>query len=156
MSTTYKLLVNQSHSILLNSQDVQNLDVSKNHLLFNSESIDIEWLERDFNQKTYRFKLNGETFEVQIQDALDLLIENLGLGVASAHEASDVIAPMPGRIVLVSVSEGQQVKQGDPLLTLEAMKMENTLVAKGDGVVKDIKVSIGDTVSKLQLLIEMA
>jgi biotin carboxyl carrier protein len=156
MSTTYKLLVNQSHTILLSPEDIQNLDVNKNHLLFDAESVDIEWIDRDFNQKTYRFKLNGETFEVRIQDALDLLIENLGLGVASANEASDVIAPMPGRIVQVSVSEGQEVKQGDPLLTLEAMKMENTLVAKGDGVVKHIKVNVGDTVGKLQLLVEMA
>ncbi len=62
---------------------------------------------------------------------------------------------MPGLILEISVSEGQEVKEGDALLVLEAMKMENVLTAPKDGVIQAITVKKGDAVEKKQLLIEM-
>ena len=61
---------------------------------------------------------------------------------------------MPGRIVSVVVEIGQQVKVGDDILSLEAMKMENVLKAEGEGVVKSIHIKADDIVEKGAVLIE--
>ena len=61
---------------------------------------------------------------------------------------------MPGVVLQVNVSIGQEVTEDDSLVILEAMKMESSLVAPSSGVVKNIEVSSGDTVEKGQLLIE--
>ena len=68
---------------------------------------------------------------------------------------NDIKAPMPGLILEVNVEEGAEVQEGDYLLVLEAMKMENTLTAPRDGVVKSVSIKKGETVEKNQLLIEM-
>ena len=68
---------------------------------------------------------------------------------------NDIKAPMPGLILEVNVKEGDEVKEGDYLLVLEAMKMENALTAPRDAVIKSISVEKGQTVEKNQLLIEM-
>ncbi|EEG52524.1 biotin/lipoyl-containing protein, partial [Enterocloster asparagiformis] len=57
-----------------------------------------------------------------------------------------VTAPMPGKVVGVKASAGQAVKKGDTILVLEAMKMENDIVAPQDGTVASINVSTGDSV----------
>ena len=61
---------------------------------------------------------------------------------------------MPGLILDIHVKEGQEVKEDDALLILEAMKMENVLTSPRDGIIKSISVSKNDTVDKNQLLIE--
>ena len=61
---------------------------------------------------------------------------------------------MPGMIIDLRVKAGDQVKAGDPLLVLEAMKMENIIKAPGEGTVKQVKIKKGDTVEKNQVLIE--
>lgn len=57
-----------------------------------------------------------------------------------------VKAPLPGNILQIFVKQGDQVKKGDKLLQYEAMKMENDLLSEKDGVVANIKVSLGDSV----------
>lgn len=69
--------------------------------------------------------------------------------------ANTVKAPLPGNIFKILVSEGDEVKKGDNLLIMEAMKMENNVLAEKDGVVKSIKVKEGDTVLQSDVLIEM-
>ena len=64
-----------------------------------------------------------------------------------------VKSPLPGRVIKVVVSEGQAVKKGDTLLTLESMKMENVVAAECDGTVKQIAVSAGQNVMQDDLLI---
>ena len=63
-----------------------------------------------------------------------------------------VKSPLPGSIIKVLVSEGQAVKKGDTLLTLESMKMENTIAAECDGTVKQIAVTAGQNVMQDDLL----
>ncbi|MEZ5845945.1 MAG: acetyl/propionyl/methylcrotonyl-CoA carboxylase subunit alpha [Geminicoccaceae bacterium] len=67
-----------------------------------------------------------------------------------------VISPMPGLIVRVAVEPGQEIKAGQELLVLEAMKMENVLRAERDGIVETVEIAAGDTVSSDQLLISLA
>ena len=64
-----------------------------------------------------------------------------------------VKSPLPGSVIKVLVSEGQAVKKGDTLLTLESMKMENAIMAENDGVVKQIAVTPGQNVMQDDLLI---
>ncbi len=63
-----------------------------------------------------------------------------------------VVSPLPGSVIKVAVTEGQAVKKGDTLLTLESMKMENAVQAEQDGVVKQIVVSAGQNVMQEDLL----
>jgi biotin carboxyl carrier protein len=67
----------------------------------------------------------------------------------------DVKCPLPGNIMQVFVKEGDKIKLGDKLLIYEAMKMENTITAEKDGVVKNLKVQPGDSVLQGDLLMEI-
>ena len=64
-----------------------------------------------------------------------------------------VKSPLPGSVIKVLVSEGQAVKKGDTLLTLESMKMENAIMAEQDGTIKQIAVTPGQNVMQDDLLI---
>ncbi|MCP5267104.1 MAG: pyruvate carboxylase [Burkholderiaceae bacterium] len=74
---------------------------------------------------------------------------------ADPANAGHVPAPMPGMVVTVSVSVGQRVKAGDPLLSIEAMKMETQIRAERAGVVRALHAKPGDTVAAHDLLIEI-
>nr|NQU92429.1 acetyl-CoA carboxylase biotin carboxyl carrier protein subunit [Bacteroidota bacterium] len=67
----------------------------------------------------------------------------------------DVKCPLPGNIMQLFVKNGDEVKLGDKLLMYEAMKMENTIVAEKDGIVKNIKVQPGDNVLQGEMLMEI-
>ena len=68
-------------------------------------------------------------------------------------KGQQVKSPLPGSVIKVLVSEGQAVKKGDTLLTLESMKMENAIMAEADGTVKQIAVTPGQNVMQDDLLI---
>ena len=72
---------------------------------------------------------------------------------APAAGGLQVKSPLPGSVIKVLVSEGQAVKRGDTLLTLESMKMENAIMAEQDGTVKQIAVTPGQNVMQDDLLI---
>ena len=115
--------------------------------------------------KNYTITVNGNVYEVTVEEGFT--------GAASAPKAAApkaapapaaapkaapaaapaapagavaVTAPMPGKILGVKASAGQSVKRGQVLLILEAMKMENEIVAPQDGTVATINVAVGDSV----------
>jgi len=98
------------------------------------------------------FELNGQ--------ARALKVDRAGAAKANRHVQADpanpahVPAPMPGMIVMVAVKPGQNVKAGDPLVSIEAMKMETQIRADRDGTIKAIHVKSGETVSARDLLVE--
>ena len=89
-----------------------------------------------------------------ISGALDELIKSMGIERGRTKVVNAIKAPMPGLILEINVSVGQEVKENDPLLILEAMKMENCFLSPRDGVIKSIMVEKGNAVDKGQLLIE--
>ena len=99
-------------------------------------------------------KLNHRVFDIKKSGPLDDLIANMGLDVPKVRKLKQLKAPMPGRVVGLSIEVGQEINVGDPLLTLEAMKMENVLKAEGTGIVKEIKTQAQDVVEKGAVLIE--
>ena len=73
---------------------------------------------------------------------------------ASAAAAGSVTAPLPGTIKQILVSEGQKVKKGDTIITMEAMKMENAITAESDGTVLKVRTSVGASVNQGDILVE--
>lgn len=69
--------------------------------------------------------------------------------------SGNVKSPLPGTIITIHVAEGQSIKMGDKLITLEAMKMENNINADKEGVITSIKVKTGDSVMEGDLLIQI-
>ena len=67
--------------------------------------------------------------------------------------STEILAPMPGTIIDVSVKPGDAVEEGDEMLVLEAMKMENNIVATVDGTVKEVMVSVDDKVATNQVMV---
>lgn len=123
------------------------------HLLYKQHSYMFEILGYDKETKTYSIGFDGRTYEVGIKDRFDQLLKSMGLDQASKPKVNDVKAPMPGLVLSIKVSENQEVKKGDPILILEAMKMENIIKSPVDGVIKQITVAEKQAVDKNQTLI---
>jgi acetyl/propionyl-CoA carboxylase alpha subunit len=109
----------------------------------------------DIDGKSYKIKVGGYSYQVTVKDELDILVENLGFNKALTSTIKNVKAPMPGLVLDILVKAGDQIKKGDSLLILEAMKMENILKAEGDGEIQSIEVVKGDKVEKNQELIKL-
>lgn len=124
------------------------------HILHKNKGYRAEIVKTEASTKTVTIKINGRTYTVSLKDKFDLLLEKMGMSHAAAHKVNSVKAPMPGMIIDLKVKPGDAVNQGDPILILEAMKMENILKSPGDGVIKNVKVKKGDNVEKGQVLIE--
>ncbi|EAZ87432.1 pyruvate carboxylase [Lysinibacillus fusiformis] len=100
------------------------------------------------------FELNGQSRELVIQDMTVEVDGNLSLKADSSNP-NQIGATMPGTVLKVVVSKGSPVKRGDHLLITEAMKMETTVQAPKDGIIKEVYASAGDAISTGDLLIEI-
>ena len=149
-----------TNSITLNDQpfvwDLASLGDGRYHVLHNGNSYNAELLTADYTTKSFVLKINGQRVELQAKDRFDQLLDRMGLSSATATKVNELKAPMPGLIVDIRVQPGQTVHKGDPLLVLEAMKMENILKAPTDGLVSSIKVELRANVTKGQVLIQFS
>jgi biotin carboxyl carrier protein len=134
--------------------DLVKLDDGHYHILYNNKSYRAEVVKTDAATKTFTLKINGKIYTVELKDRFDLLLEKMGMNNAASSKLNMLKAPMPGLIIDLKVQAGDHVKTNDPLLILEAMKMENIIKSPGEGVVKVVKVKKGDSVEKNQVLIE--
>jgi biotin carboxyl carrier protein len=137
---------------LFNS-DMVKLDANNYHVIHNNQSYQVEVVGLDTAEKTATIKVNNNIYQLKAKDQFDALLEQLGMANLNSNKVSDIKAPMPGLVLKVLVSEGDEVKKGDNLFILEAMKMENIIKAPADAVVKTIKIQPTDKVEKGQLLI---
>ena len=100
--------------------------------------------------------VSGATkYEVTVENERQRLLKKYGGARTSRSLHQEIRAPMPALIVRIEVSPGASVREGDGLVVLEAMKMENELKALASGRVKEIHVSVGKPVEKGQLLITL-
>jgi biotin carboxyl carrier protein len=136
------------------SIDLAKIEDGYFHLLHENKSYRAELVKADYAAKTFVFKINGKIIPVEVKDKFDLLLEKMGMTSAAGAKVNNVKAPMPGLVIDLKVKAGDVVKAGDPLLILEAMKMENILRSPGDAVVKNVKTQKGNSVEKGQVLIE--
>ncbi len=99
--------------------------------------------------------LRGRQFQVKVEDEREKRLKAAaGSGVAEGGEFH-LKAPMPGLVVAIPVSEGQEVKKGQVLIILESMKMQNELKSPRDGVVSNIKVKPGESVEQKQIMLNL-
>ena len=158
MEANFKVVVNKIYNFNLSGNDARKFDVlSSNsiaHVISDHQSKTVEILKSDCLKRDYIVKVNGNRYTIHIENELDALISEMGLSLTEHIETSEIEAPMPGLIIDVIVAERQEVKKGDFLCVLEAMKMENTLLSPRDGVIKTIKIEKGQTVDKGAVLIE--
>ncbi|MFK7806665.1 MAG: acetyl-CoA carboxylase biotin carboxyl carrier protein subunit [Saprospiraceae bacterium] len=155
---TNKFHINETYEIqpdtdLLNNVDIQPIGNGQFHVLKNNKSFDAEVVETDLANRQLTLLVNGSTYKVSISDEYDELVKKLGLSVSSGQTIKEIKAPMPGLVLDVMASSGQEVKKGDALLILEAMKMENVIKSTGDATVKAIRVSKSDTIDKGEIMI---
>jgi len=149
---------NKDSAILVNGERIQ-FDLSAighngTHVLYQNRSFNTELIDINKAEKTCKIKVNGHIYQISIEDQFDALLKQLGLDNLTATKVSEIKAPMPGLVLRVLVEENAEVKKGDNLLVLEAMKMENILKSSTDGVVKKILIKQGDKVEKNQILVQ--
>jgi len=132
--------------------DVQQLNASAYHVINNLQSYNVEVVSFNTAEKTAEIKVNNNTYNVTAKDQFDILLDKLGLSSLNAAKVSEIKAPMPGMVLKVFVNEGMEIKKGDNLFVLEAMKMENIIKAPADVTVKKVKIKPGDKVEKGQVL----
>ena len=126
-----------------------NFSVIKDNKSYNVEIVNHNTLE-----KSFQIKVNNTIYNLSVKDKYDELLRQLGLDKAMVSKVSNIKAPMPGLVLNILVEEGQEIKKGNALIVLEAMKMENILKSPADGKVKKVAVKKGVAVEKGQILIE--
>jgi len=157
--TNYDIIVDKE-KIVLNQEDIASLDIvevgkQQFHALCHHQSYKIKVLHTDFDHKKITLEVNGNNYELALADEYDQMVDKMGLLTANTHKINNIKAPMPGLIIDIMVTIGQNVVAGTPLIVLSAMKMENIITSSGEGIIKSIEVDVNDAVEKGQLIIEM-
>jgi biotin carboxyl carrier protein len=132
----------------------------------NGQKFDVEI--KNFEDKVAQIEVNGTVYDVEIESEVKqpktpkivrkpVLLGDEGKTVnMSASGPSTVKAPLPGSIFQLKSKVGDQVKKGQVLLVMEAMKMENDILAEKDGTISAIKVNVGDAVLQGDVLVELS
>jgi biotin carboxyl carrier protein len=136
--------------------DISDLGNQHFHVIENHKSFEAELLELNKEEKYVLIKVNAQVYRFDVSDQYDILLREMGLDKLNQHTVKELKAPMPGLVLQVMVQVGDEIKKGDNLLILEAMKMENILKAPADATVKSILIKAGDKVEKNQVLIQFA
>ncbi|MHA7131143.1 acyl-CoA carboxylase biotin carboxyl carrier protein subunit [Algoriphagus namhaensis] len=152
------LVTRNEEGVLVNETpiplEIKPLSGRKVHLMHENKSLEAELIHYDAESKSMLLRLGTKQVRMTIKDKNDLLLERLGLNIQASGAVKDIKAPMPGLILELKVKPGDEVKRGDVVLILEAMKMENSIKSPGEGVVTAIKVKLGQSVEKNQILIQ--
>ena len=158
VNNEYNFEVNKSESdLVINgvniSADISELDESSLHIINSLRSYNVEIVSFNRSEKTAEIKINDNIYSVSAKDQFDILLDKLGLNSLNAAKVSEIQAPMPGMVLKVFATEGMEIKKGENLFVLEAMKMENIIKATADVTVKTVKIKPGDKVEKGQVLL---
>ena len=102
----------------------------------------------------YRLTHGGAEADVLVMNSRAAELQSLMPEKSAPDTSNFLLSPMPGLLVSVAVTEGQEIKAGDELAVVEAMKMENVLRAERDGIVSAIKAAPGDSLAVDQVILE--
>ncbi len=125
------------------------------NIINNHRSVNATLVDSDVTGKKLTIEVDGESYEVEIKDELDQMLDVMGFGVATTKLIKEVKAPMPGMVLEIVVLDGQDVNEGDKVLILGAMKMENCILVHTNAKIKRVAVSVGQAVEKGQVLVEL-
>lgn len=144
----------QNGSLTLNgielSPDVRQLDERTFSFLIHGTSTKVIVEKSDDG---HRLLVNGKQLTATVESERARLLKQFDNQKSTAHHKAEIKAPMPALVVRVEVEVGKEVKAGQGLLILEAMKMENEIKSHSNGVVKEIYATKGKSVEKGELLI---
>ena len=118
--------------------------------LYRGDGVNFAVASQRLGRDHWRISLAQRHFEVRLRSPLE---RDGGAGAAGHAGPHEVRAPIPGRVVGVSVAAGEAVRPGQPLIVLEAMKMENQICAEAAGTVERVLVAPGATVETGQVLV---
>lgn len=155
----YQIELNEEHSnaAKINGktavQDIKNLGNGLFSVIKDNKSYAVQVLKANYEAKTFEIKINGTKYSVKAKDKHDIILKELGLSGAAGTISKDLKAPMPGKVLELKTKPGDSIKKDEPLIILEAMKMENILKASADVTIDSIEVKTGDSVEKNEVLI---
>ena len=160
MDKQNKMLVNIDGDVNVEVQLDSPIDLRKKvdgsySLIHESKNYQVEVLDIDLDKQTVRLSLDGKEHTCVLSTELDMRIKGMGLLSDKSAKIKEIKAPMPGKVIDIMIKEGEEVKKGDSLLILEAMKMENVIKAPHDLKIKSTKVEIGQAVEKGAVLIKL-
>jgi pyruvate carboxylase subunit B len=122
------------------------------HLVLDGRSHTLQARRRE-ERGSWELEIDGRRYGVLALDERRRAIRKLAGSAAVSHGPVEIKAPMPGLIIKVEVAVDDQVEQGQGIVIMEAMKMENELKASAAGRVTDVRVAAGETVEKGEVLL---
>ena len=154
---TLQAIVNGQNEFLLDENSLKGVDIIKTgtnnyHLIKNGKNYKLEVIEI-IDNKNYKIRIQNRIYTVNLKDEIDQIVDKLGLAKKVQKVQKEVKAPMPGMVLDILVTVGQQINKGDNLIILEAMKMENVIKSPIDSKVSSIEVIKGESVDKNQIML---
>ncbi len=119
------------------------------------QNINKNEVEIEVNGTQYMVTIEREVKQSKTPTIVRKRLPNEAKPASTGSVLKTINAPLPGNIFKLNVKEGDTVKKGETLLIMEAMKMENNILAEFDGIVKTIKIKEGDVVLQNDVLIEL-
>ncbi len=141
--------------------EVENLDIirvaeEKMHILVDHQSHLVQIIKADYATKEFVLRIDGKDISVHLRNEVQSRLHAMGFDISRNHvKLNHVSSPMPGMVLKILVAEGDAIQEGQPVIVLEAMKMENVLSAPVDGIIGKIHVHEKQNVDKNQLLVEI-
>lgn len=138
-----------------NEQDINFIEQTDSQYCFdwNDKRYNCELVSRDQNKTI--IKVNGVEYKFSMESIFSYIRHGMIDKDGKQLNENDILSPMPGKIVDIFLAEGDLVNVGEPILSLEAMKMQNEITATCNGVIQKIHIVQGQTVMKDDLLVEI-
>lgn len=158
---TFEIVLDGSGTIAVNGEPLS-VDMRQSgrfdlfSLLVDNRSLEVVVEASGEGRNKYDVLVAGARYEVEVQDERTRRLASASRDLGAPAGKLAIKAPIPGLVVRVCAADGEDVQQGQPLIVLEAMKMENELRAPRDGRVQHVRVQAGDQVSLGQVLMTLA
>ena len=141
--------------MMVDSADIIQLSPTEFNLIKDHRCVNVKLIEANATAKKLKIEIEGEIIDIEIKDELDQVLEKMGFSSVVNKTIKDIKAPMPGLVLEIAVADGQDVKEGDKILILGAMKMENCILIHTTARIKKVAVVPGQAVEKGQVLVEL-
>jgi len=123
------------------------------YIVHNNKRYHVEILEK--NQNKYIIMVNGVWYSFSVETPISYKRRKTLTKNGYASKMENVAAPMPGKILDIMIEENSEIKEGEPLIILEAMKMQNEIVSNVNGIIRKINIKPNDSVMKDEVMIEI-
>ena len=156
-----KAVFNKNINVQLSSEELSdfhaeslNIDEKSVSLRVNGNKYHCRILKKYPKDNTYFIKVNGKLIALEKKYHYDDAVSKISKYTKSDQKVNQLLSPMPGLILEIQTTVGSEVKKDEPLMILEAMKMENVLCSPVDGIIEEIVVTPKQTVEKNSVLIK--